>query len=362
MIWLAYFTLGFLVLRLLVALTNLLTRQWLHPDQPEDNALVSVLIPARNEERNIGKLLESLGRQDYPQLEILIYDDLSTDQTARLVEECAKKDSRIRLLPGKGLPQGWLGKNHACHQLAREAKGDYLLFIDADVTAESKLISQALAHLQKHKLSLLSIFPQQMMHTLGERLTVPLMNWILVSLLPLIFTRISSWTSFSAANGQFMLFHAKTYRKHHFHQMVRSQKVEDIIIFRKLKKLGLRGHTILSNGQVKCRMYTSFREALQGFSKNVFEFFGNSILLTVFMALLTTFGFVPVYLALGTEFALAWLAGAILLRAMAAFASRQNVVQTIVLLPFQQLAFFVVIIEAIRVRIRGKSSWKGRKV
>lgn len=362
MIWLAYFILGFLVLRLLVAFTNLFTRQWLQPGRPEGTALVSVLIPARNEERNIGKLLESLGRQDYPQLEILVYDDLSTDQTTSLVESCALKDSRIRLLHGKGLPRGWLGKNHACHQLAREAKGDYLLFMDADVTAEPRLVSQALAHLQKHKLSLLSIFPQQVMHTLGERLTVPLMNWILVSLLPLILTRISSWTSFSAANGQFMLFNGRSYRRHHFHQMVRNQKVEDIIIFRKLKQLGLRGHTILSNGQVKCRMYAGFGEAVQGFSKNVFEFFGNSILLTVFMALLTTFGFVPVYLALGPEFALAWLAGIILLRALAAFISRQNVVLTLVLFPLQQLAFFWVILQAVRNRARGKSEWKGRKV
>lgn len=362
MIWLAYFILGFLALRLLVALSNLLTRQWLHPGQPEGNALVSVLIPARNEERNIRKLLESLGRQKYTGLEILVYDDLSTDTTARLVEECAKKDARIRLFHGEGLPRGWLGKNHACHQLARKAKGEYLLFMDADVTAETKLISQALAHLQKYKLSLLSIFPQQTMLTLGERITVPLMNWILVSLLPLILTRTSSWQSLSAANGQFMLFNAKTYRKHHFHQMVRNQKVEDIIIFRKLKQLGLRGHTILSNGQVKCRMYTSFREALQGFSKNVFEFFGNSILLTIFMALLTTFGFIPVYLALGIEFAMGWLAGAFLLRALVAASSRQNIFQTVLLIPFQQLAYFLVIIEALRVRIRGKSNWKGRKV
>lgn len=362
MIWLAYFILGFLVLRLLVSLTNLLTRQWLHPGQPEGSALVSVLIPARNEERNIGKLLESLGKQNYPHLEILVYDDLSDDLTATRVGECARRDARIRLLHGKGLPQGWLGKNHACHQLAREAKGEYLLFMDADVTAEPELISQALAHLQRHRLSLLSIFPQQTMHTLGERITVPLMNWILVSLLPLILTRISPWVSFSAANGQFMLFNGKTYRKHHFHQMVRNQKVEDIIIFRKLKQLGLRGHTILSNGQVKCRMYTSFRESIRGFSKNVFEFFGNSILLTIFMALITTFGFIPVYLALGTKFALGWLAGAFLLRALVASASRQNVFQTVLLMPFQQLAYFLVIIEAIRIRIRGKSNWKGRKV
>lgn len=362
MIWLAYFVLGFLALRLLVAITNIATRQWLKHGKPQGNALVSVLIPARNEEQNIKHLLQSLKKQDYPNLEILVYDDLSEDRTAEIVKKLALEDPRIKLVSGVGLPAGWLGKNHACHQLSKHARGRYLLFIDADVTAEPELISQALAHLQKHKLALLSIFPQQIMKSFGERITVPLMNWILVSLLPLIFTRISPWVSFSAANGQFMLFDAGIYGKHQFHQMVKGQKVEDIIIFRKLKQLGIKGHTILSNGQVKCRMYKGFREAIEGFSKNVFEFFGNSSLLTVFMALLTTFGFVPVYLGLGPEFAIAWLACVILVRLLVAYASRQSILQSILLLPLQQLAFFLVILAAIRVRIRGRSTWKGRTV
>jgi glycosyltransferase involved in cell wall biosynthesis len=362
MIWLAYFILGFLTLRLLVALANIFTSQWLKPGKPRGNELVSVLVPARNEERSIQHLIRSLQMQDYKNIEILVYDDLSEDRTAEMVKELAANDQRIKLIQGVSLPKGWLGKNHACHRLAKNAKGEYFLFMDADVTAEPLLISQALAHLQRHKLDLLSIFPQQIMRSFGERITVPLMNWILVSLLPLILTRVSSWSSFSAANGQFMLFNAATYQKHQFHQMVKGSKVEDIIIFRKLKQLRLKGHTILSNGQVKCRMYSQLKEAISGFSKNVFEFFGNSILITVFMALLTSFGFIPVYLALGIEFAIAWLAGVVLLRALVAIASRQSIFQNILLLPFQQLAFLLVILEAIRVRISGRTTWKGRTV
>ncbi len=362
MIWLAYFVLGFLALRLLVALVNIATRQWLKSGKPLGRALISVLIPARNEEHNIQNLIRGLQKQDYQNLEILVYDDLSDDRTVERVNELAVTDRRIKIIRGLSLPQGWLGKNYACHQLSQLAKGEYLIFMDADVTAGPQLVSQAMAHLQKHKLSLLSIFPQQIMKSFGERITVPMMNWILVSLLPLILTRVSQRPSFSAANGQFMLFDAEVYNKHLFHQMVKGSKVEDIIIFRNIKRLGLKGHTLLSNGQVKCRMYNNFREATSGFSKNVFEFFGNSIFLTVFMALLTTFGFIPVYLALGAGFATAWLAGVFLLRALVAFASRQNVIHNLVLLPFQQLAFFLVILEAVRVRIRGQNTWKGRTV
>lgn len=362
MIWLAWFVIGFLGLRLLVALVNIITRQWLKPGKPRAYPLVSVLVPARNEEHNIENLLRSLQIQDYQNLEILVYDDLSEDKTAEKVQRMALNDPRIRLINGVELPHGWLGKNHACHQLSLQADGAYLLFLDADVSAQPQLISQAMAHLQKYNLSLLSIFPQQIMHSLGERITVPLMNWILVSMLPLMLTRISGWPSLSAANGQFMLFKADDYKNHCFHQLVKSSKVEDIIIFRRLKQLGLKGHTILSNGQVKCRMYNGFNEAIGGFSKNVFEFFGNSILLTVFMALLTTFGFIPVYFALGCHWAIAWLAGVILLRVLVALASRQNILQNVIMLPFQQFAFFLVIFSAIKARISGRTTWKGRKV
>lgn len=376
MYWLALILVFFLGLRLLVATVNMVGSIWfagrkaLSPAlsalrenvfSPEQD-LVSVLIPARNEEQNIGVVLQDLLNHDYQNLEVLVYDDLSEDLTAEVVRRFEAADRRVRLLPGRLLPAGWLGKNHACHHLAKEARGDYLLFLDADVRIFPGLIGKALSHVKKYQLALLSLFPRQLMVSFSERITVPLMNWVLVSLLPLILTRVSSWSSFSAANGQFMLFDAGVYRQHRFHEMVRSHQVEDILIFRKMKQLGLKVQTLLSDGTVACRMYRSFHEAVQGFSKNVFEFFGGSVLGGMAFGLVTTLGFIPVWVTWGGVAVIAFLAVGLALRAIVAAASRQPLVQNIILAPLQQFMFLWVIMVAVYNRTFGKTKWKGRDV
>lgn len=386
MYWLALLAIGFLCLRLVVATVNLITRPWLrankgHSDpasEPSHNhepiaceglperPTVSVLIPARNEAGNIGRLLESLSGLHPPNsptsLEIIVYDDLSEDNTAAIVTQWCQTDNRIRLLSGTTLPEGWLGKNHACHQLASEAKGQYLLFLDADVSINEGLISSAIAHLKTHKLSLLSIFPLQIMKSFGERITVPLMNWILVSLLPLVLTRRSSRASFSAANGQFMLFAADVYHRHQFHQAVKHHKVEDILIFRMMKRQGLKVQTLLSNGMIRCRMYTGFLDAIHGFSKNVFEFFGGSMMAGLAFALITTFGWLPIWIVWGYSGLLLFIISTLMLRIFVSLSSRQSLLYTVLLAPLQQLAFIVVISVAVYNTFKKNTRWKGRLI
>ncbi len=370
MIWLAYFIFGFLVLRFLVTVLNLITRQWLRKSPVEDPEsvtvssppLVSVLIPARNEQDKIGSLLNDLYDQDYKNLEIIVYDDLSEDNTARVVSDHIKKDSRIRLMEGSTLPSGWLGKNHGCHQLSLAAKGEYLLYLDADVRIKPSLIRDSLAHIQKYRLDLLSIFPKQDMNTLGEKITVPVMNWILIGLLPLILTRISPKPSLSAANGQFMLFKAGVYHISKFHKKVKENLAEDIEIFKTAKKMGLHTHTILSNGDISCRMYGSWNESLEGFSRNVPEFFGGHIWLAALFALITTLGFIPVILYLPLQLSLAFPALIMAQRIAILLLSRQPAVFNVLLAPLQQIAFCAMIITAINKRTRHALIWKGRNV
>ena len=370
MIWLAYFIFGFLVLRFLVTISNLITRQWLRrasvgvPASAEASSLplVSVLIPARNEQEKIGNLLNDLFYQDHKNLEIIVYDDLSEDNTARVVSDHIKKDSRIRLMEGSPLPSGWLGKNHGCHQLSLAAKGEYLLYLDADVRVKPPLISDSLAHMQRYRLDLFSIFPKQEMHTLGEKIIVPVMNWILVGLLPLILTRISPRPSLSAANGQFMLFRAEIYHSSRFHKNIKETLAEDIEIFRISKKKGLRTHTVLSNGDITCRMYGSWNESLAGFSRNVPEFFGGHIWLAALFALITTLGFFPVLLYLPLQFSLAFLALIMIQRIAISFLSRQPAVRNLLLAPLQQMSFCIMIITAINKKTRQNLTWKGRNV
>jgi len=362
MIWLAFPAMVVLAVRLLIVLVNIVTRQWLKESGLSDQPLVSVLIPARNEEGNLPLILQDLLDHDYENLEILVYDDVSEDRTAEVIESFTDRDKRIRYLAGEPLPEGWLGKNHACYQLARHAQGDYLLFLDADVRVYAGLIRRSLAHLQKHDLSLLSIFPRQLMETFGERLTVPAMNWILVSLLPLRLIRLTHYPSLAAANGQFMLFRARVYRQHQFHRYVRTHHVEDIRIIRTMKAMGYRTHTLLSSGEVACRMYRGFGEAVAGFTRSMFAFFGGSGLVLFLFMLFTTFGVVFVGLSLGWIAAAIYLAIAGLLRTLVALMGRQPVWMSIVLAPLQQAAFVIMVTEAFRRRAQKQNTWKGRAI
>ena len=297
--YLAWVILAFTGIRFLVVFTNIITHQILKSAIYEGTDLVSVLIPCRNEEDNIGSLLESLVHHDYPYLEILVYDDESTDHTARIVKEYAERYSQVKYIKGIPLPTGWSGKVHACFQLAQQAKGAFFLFTDADVTIRNGLISSTLHHIQKKKLHLLSLFPQQTMLSFGEKITVPVMNWILVSFLPLICTKNSKKPSLSAANGQFLLFRADTYIKNQFHGVLKKALVEDIAIFKMMKKRRLTSHTILSNNMISCRMYHSYEDAIDGFSKNIKDFFSGYPFM-LFFTFITVIG--PILIL----FALSW--------------------------------------------------------
>jgi hypothetical protein len=196
---------------------------------------------------------------------------------------------------------GW-EKSNACFQLAKQAKGEYFLFLDADVRVKSGLIESALAQMQKHRLKLLSIFPKQEMVTVAEKITVPVMNSILLSLLPMILTRESSRPSLAAANGQFMLFERETYIQFQPHKKVKKDLVEDILIARFYKKSGLKMQCMTGNETIRCRMYQNLNDSLHGFSRSVAEFFGGSHLAAFLYWLIGTFGIFAVIFGLPAFF------------------------------------------------------------
>lgn len=262
----------------LVVLINFLTKPLLQiPHQMTISEKVSILIPARNEEENLPHTLDSLIKIEDFIAEIFILDDHSTDKTAEIIEKYAQKYPIIKGIQGTALPSDWLGKNWACHQLAEKAEGNYILFIDADVRLEKNAIEAALFEMKKDKLALLSIFPTQIVKTWGEKIVVPIMKFILLSLLPLFLVKKKNHHTLAAANGQFMLFDKKIYDKIQPHAQVRSRITEDISIMKMMKKDNLAVNVLLGNNLVRCRMYHSGKEALAGFSKNFFEGFGNNL-------------------------------------------------------------------------------------
>ncbi len=358
-----YFIWVFAWVRLAISFINWLFRQYLpQVDYLSETPLVSVLIPARNEEFNIQNILNDLLLFTYPKMEIIVYDDQSTDKTADIIEQFMQRSINLQLIKGTGPEKGWLGKNYACHQLALAAKGEKLLFLDADVRVNDGLLEKTIYYMYKHDLKLLSIFPKQIMASIGGRLSVPLMNWILLSLLPLPLVRFTNMGAFSAANGQFMFFDAQTYRDVLPHNICRTNQVEDIAILKEFKKRRLKRATLLGEDDIRCSMYDTLEEAINGFSKNVFHFFGGSRLLTIFFALVTTIGPFWIFIEDGCIWGIMYMFLIVLIRFFTSLSSRQSSLWNIMLQIPQQGVFLVIIIKALLSYQQKYIIWKGRNV
>ena len=330
--------------------------------QPLDNrSFVSVLIPARNEEMNIEKCIKGILVQDYQDKEIIVLDDNSTDSTYNLVSSFSTSD--VKVLKGKQLLTDWLGKNWACHQLAQEAKGEYLLFVDADVELTPEVISSAVYELEKSKAALLSIFPTQIIKSFGEHLIVPLMNWLLLTFLPLRFVYSCSSKAFVAANGQFMLWRKDDYFKIGGHETVKNKVVEDMELARLAKQNKLKVKTMLGGKLVFCRMYESFNQAYNGFTKNFFAGFllPSFSFLAIILFLLIAF-VLPFLFLMQPVYSFILIALILTTRISVSIASNQNLFINVLLHPVQMLfMFWIGIVSIIKFKTK-KIVWKQRKL
>jgi glycosyltransferase involved in cell wall biosynthesis len=359
---LAYITFGFLLLQLLVAFINTITNINLPIAWNDEKEMVSILIPARNESSTVCNLLADIKAQDFGNYEVLILDDSSTDNTAEVVMNFIDGEAAFKLIKGSVLPQGWLGKNWACHQLAQLAGGDYFLFLDADVRIRSSLIGSSLHLVKEKKLALLSLFPGQEMKSAGEWLVVPLMHYLLLSLLPL---RLVEWVrqpSLAAANGQFMLFNANDYIAHQWHERARKKVVEDVEIMRDVKRNKLKGAVLLENNLIQCRMYCGFSESVNGFSKNLLAGFGNSIAGLLVFLYLTTFGIAFFYFTSEWYLLGAYFMGVIFLRSMISGMADQNPLLNVLLHVPQMLVLIYIAFHSIAGKLTRSGKWKGRKI
>ncbi len=243
--------------------------------------LVSVLIPARNEEKNIRRVLNSMIKQDYPNLEILVMDDNSTDATGQIVKRFVEKDSRVKLFQGEPLPAGWKGKCFACHQLSKIAKGSYFVFTDADTLHYPNSISGSLAALLKDKLDVTSVYPRQIAVTFSERMSVRFINFIILSFMPLALVKHSKSPFFSTAIGQFFLFTREAYEKTGGFESVKAEILEDINISKQVKRCGLKIMVYDGSDSIFCRMFTNLPDVIKGFSRFIYAAFDCNFLMEV---------------------------------------------------------------------------------
>jgi chlorobactene glucosyltransferase len=259
-----------------------------------DAPFVSILVPARNEARRIARCLGSLVAQDYPRFEVVMLDDHSEDETVRLAETIGVgSEGCLRIIRGRSLPNEWTGKTWACHQLAREARGDYLLFTDADTVHAPEMLAAAIAEAQRTGASLLSLWPRQITRSLGEQAVIPLLYLAAAGLVPHfivaaaqrfpIVAKIlprSLLRNYGIANGQFLLFRRADYFALGGHAAVRKHLVEDVALGRRVACRIADGFRLLNrdgSSLVQCRMYESFSEIWFGFTKNCRAAFEESL-------------------------------------------------------------------------------------
>ncbi|RJO62532.1 MAG: glycosyltransferase [Dehalococcoidia bacterium] len=237
---------------------------------PHPAPLVSIIVPARNEEANIGPCLASLIKQDYPNFEIIVLDDNSEDATAAVVRLLSEGNSRVHLIDGEPLPAGWAGKPHACLQAARQAGGEWLLFTDADTIHSPDMLRRTLALAVETRVALLSGFPRQLTEPLSQKIAIPMIYFIILSLAPLWWLHRSSRPVASVAIGQFLLFTREAYWGIGGHEAVKKRITEDLYLGAEIAKKGGRHLAVDLSDLVSCRMYSSFSAVWDGLTRAIY--------------------------------------------------------------------------------------------
>jgi len=264
---------------------------WRFTNGPEifDGPMVSVLIPMRNEAINAERCLNHLLNQHYKNYEILVINDNSTDNTGEILARIAAENSRVKVFTGKPLPDDWYGKPFALHQLSAHAKGDILLFTDADTIHNPSSISWAVTNMQCLKADMISGYIGQVFVKFGEIITVPLMFFLTGFIIPLFINRFSKLSWFSAAIGQYIAIKNEVFKAIGGCEAFRKKTSEDIYMSRYVKRMGYSTRFLNLTEHVKCRMYNGYRDAMEGIGKNIFDFLGKNTLVIFLMALAVVF-------------------------------------------------------------------------
>jgi hypothetical protein len=259
---------------------------------------VSVLIPARNEERVIAASLESVLASRGVKFEIIVLDDASTDRTAEIVRAIAARDPRVRLESSPALPRGWNGKQHACYALASLAHRDLLCFLDADVRLAPEALACMAVFLARSGADLVSGFPRQETETTLEWLLLPLIHFVLLSYLPLAGMRALPAPGFAVGCGQFLMARREAYRKTGGHAQIRTTMHDGLLLPQLFRRHGFRTDIADLTHLATCRMYHNASEVWNGLAKNATEGMASPVRILPFTFLLFCGQILPLLLAL----------------------------------------------------------------
>ncbi len=312
---------------------------------------IAVLLPVRDEAARVEPCLRALlAQRGVPNLEILVLDDGSSDGTPDLVREIG----HARLLTGDPLPPGWLGKPHACAQLAAATGAEILVFVDADVVLAPDAVAASVAMLDGF--DLLSPYPK----IVGQSLVQPLLQWSWLTFLPLRAMERSRRPSLAAAGGQFLVVRAAGYRAAGGHVAVRDRVLEDIELARTVKRAG--GRIALADGSrlATCRMYGSWRELVDGYAKSLWASFGSPVGAAAVVGLLLVLYVIPICTL--SAAGLAAYALGVVSRMVTARATGARALPQALAHPVSIVLFAWLVAISFRRRRQGRLAWKGRRI
>jgi hypothetical protein len=296
--------------------------------------------------------------------EILVFDDRSSDATSQVVA-AHTSDSRVRLLESNGEPpSGWLGKPWACHQLAIAASGDVFVFVDADVVLAADAVARIVSALGTQSVDAVSPYPRQLAITWSERVAQPLLQWSWATLLPLSLAETSTRPSLVAANGQLVGITRDAYDACGGHEAVRAEVLEDIALFRQLKRSGRRGVLVDGTNVAACRMYDDWPTLRDGYAKSLWSATGSPAGAAAIAVVLTTAYVVPplAMLFVRSRAGAVGYAAGVAGRALVAGRVGARVWPDSLLHPASIVMFDYVLARSWIGRRRGTLTWRGRPV
>jgi chlorobactene glucosyltransferase len=273
---------------------------------PTNAPLISICIPARNEQQNIRKCIEGMLSQDYPNFEVIVLEDRSTDATAQILNQLVQWYPKLKVISGSDLPSGWAGKPHALYQTSRAAQGEWLCFVDADTFLKSNAISACYAKAMETKADLFTTMNEQVLGSFWEKVLMPLvMTALSVGFSP---RKVNDPSRRDAvANGQFIMIKRSVYDSIGGHERVKDHIVEDKAIAEQVKWNGYR--LVMADGMhfISTRMYTSLETMWEGWTKNIYLGLREHISMLLLGAFGASLAFVAaLFLPLWPILGLAW--------------------------------------------------------
>ena len=332
--------------------------------------MVSVCIPARNEEANIEACVRSVLANVDVAVEVLVYDDQSTDATPAILARLVAEDARVRVVPTQPLPQGWNGKQWGCERMGQAAHGQWVLFTDADVRFERDCVARTLARAESLGADLLSTVPRQVTGSWAEHAVIPLISFVLLSYLPMARMRATTSPAASGACGQFILARRDAWLASGGHAAFRASMHDGIRMPRAFRRAGFRTDLFDGTDLVQCRMYRGFGQVWRGFAKNAYEGLGSPVLLLFVTLLHGCAVLLPwLTLALGlVDVAMSpWVPWVAALTIVAGFAQRIVLARrfahawaSVALHPVGILMLTVIQWHSLWLHLTGRRAWKGR--